>query len=123
MQSFYLTPQNQIATKTSDGSSVFCIINPGGVVDVYPLIIGDCSDPNAVVWQHDGSSNAGRIIDTSTGACLDLEEGSGYIGTYGCGSGEGILQVNQAWAFDGSGGNPGPAISFLNGECISLATK
>jgi len=44
-------------------------------------------------------------LQVSTGNCLDLaQDASLDIGTYECGSGQGLHQDNQQWALDAASG-------------------
>lgn len=58
------------------------------------------------------------LTQVSTGNCLDMaQDASLDIGTFECGSGQGLLQANQQWAFDEVSGL---LVSLLpNGGCAT----
>ena len=66
-----------------------------------------------------GRRDAARLVDLASGACMDLENSTAEVGTWSCGSGEGIYQLNQAWSVDGAGGGAGPLVSLFAGACVT----
>ena len=60
-------------------------------------VVAAASDTN-------GTASA-AALQVSTGNCLDLaHDASLDIGTYECGSGQGLLQDNQQWVLDSTSG-------------------
>ncbi len=87
----------------------------------YPLTIQSCAAPSATAWRHDAKS--GEVVNTGSGACLDLRLSDNAVGTWQCGerarcdgwcatrvstsnrrclagSGEGLNQLNQEYSVD-----------------------
>jgi hypothetical protein len=99
-------------TLASTANSSLCVQAAGE--DVYPLVLGPCSGPgaNAAAWKRTGTS---EIVNEATGACLDLRTSDLAVGTFTCGSGQGLLQPNQEWAYDAASG---VVVSLFNGQCL-----
>lgn len=84
---------------------------------VYPLTLVPCTTTGtAGVWTHDASTS--ELVAAATGACMDLRESDGAIGTWTCGSGSGLKQLNQEWAVDTVSG---VIVSLFNGSCVTAA--
>ena len=49
---------------------------------------------------------------------MDVRASDNAVGTYTCGSGEGLLQPNQQWNYDAT---TGFIVSLLNGHCLTAA--
>jgi hexosaminidase len=104
---------NPDGTVAMAANATLCLHDPGE--GVYPLTLGLCGASNgAAVWKHDPTTS--ELIQTATGACMDLRESDSAIGTYQCGSGQGLKQANQEWAVDQASG---VVLSLLNGYCVS----
>ena len=67
----------------------------------------------ATRWRHDAATS--EVVSVATGLCADVETG-GTVGTYTCGSGQGLKQLNQEWAVDGSSG---VLVVFSSGDCMT----
>jgi hypothetical protein len=80
-------------------NSSLCLHDPG--VGIYPLTLGAC-DGSAATWTHPAATS--EFIQTATGACMDRRASDGLVGTYACGSGMGLQQLNQEWAYDAVSG-------------------
>eukprot|EP00039_Didymoeca_costata_P019109 m.336268 g.336268 ORF g.336268 m.336268 type:complete len:678 (-) comp17802_c0_seq1:111-2144(-) len=94
-----------------------CVLFPGA--NVYPLLLGNCTDSRAAVWQHDSESSE---IKTSADICWDVAVVNMSVGAYKCGPQED--QPNQHWSFDK---DTGMIISLdigkdAAGECITATS-
>jgi len=103
---------NADGTLALAANTSLCIKDPGA--EVYPLVLDLCTNPSIATWKHDPITS--EIIQTVTGLCLDLRESDYAIGTYTCGSGQGLKQPNQEWAVDTVSG---VIISFFDGSCVT----
>jgi hexosaminidase len=62
--------------------------------DDYPLVLAECAaGSGATVWAHDPVTS--EITNPATGRCVDMRDSDFVIGTYACGSGDGLKQPNQ----------------------------
>ncbi len=90
-----------------------CLTDPGP--SVYPLTLQPCA-PTPTTWRHDPVTS--EVVQTATGLCMDLRGVDGAIGTYACGSGQGLQQPNQMWVVDAVSGI---LASFENGDCATAS--
>lgn len=100
---------------TAAGGSV-CVANPAGGSGnpTYPLKLAAAGDSTCVSWSR---GPAGRLIDKASGGCLDVTTTGDSTGIYECGSGEGLYQLNQAFAIDAALGS---VVSLkTGGGCLS----
>lgn len=94
-------------------STSLCVQKAG--YNVYPLTMGPCTAGTASVWSHAPATS--ELID-SDGNCLDMRTSDEAVGTYKCGSGDGLYQPNQQWVIDPVSGY---IVSLDNGQCLSMA--
>lgn len=94
------------------GNASLCIVDPGA--GTYPLVLGLCSGGDAATWNHPAAT--AELISIATGDCMDLRASDNAIGTYQCGSGDGLKQLNQEWAADPAAGL---IVSLKNGSCLT----
>ena len=116
LQAFTLGADGLLTTPAPGGA--LCVANPaGGSGDqTYPLRLRAAGDAACVKWAHGAGEVAGRFVDAASGGCLDLGDAS--AGIYGCGSGDGLFQLNQAWAADPT---LGALVSLKGGQCLTAA--
>lgn len=124
-------PVQAWAVNATDGTlrpvadATLCVALPaGGGPGTYPLQLSACDAGPQLSWTR--SAATGHFVTTASGVantCIDMRESDGAVGLYACGSGDGLSQSNQAWAFDAytgviatmggvggtSGGKPGTA--------------
>lgn len=96
-----------------------CVASGGN--DAYPPVLADCDHANK--WSHN-ASNA-MIVDASSGQCLDLRGDDGFVGTWDCGSKEGLSQPNQHWGLDAA---TGKIVSMADdgkfgGQCVTASSE
>jgi len=118
-QAFRLLGSGALASAFGNGS-VLCVANNAGGSGnpTYPLHLESCDSAAVVAWTRGGASNAGtgRLVDSASGGCMDSGLGSGDVGIYDCGSDDGLVQLNQAWAVDGA------VLTFKTGECLTAVS-
>jgi hypothetical protein len=90
-----------------------CVVDDG--YNVYPLTLRACGAA-ATKWTH--TPGGGTLVSGDTGNCLDVRESDRAVGTYTCGSGQGLVQANQAWAVDDV---DGVIVSLFDGQCLTAA--
>ena len=103
-------------------NATLCLASSGG--SAYPLVLQSCSSDGATKWAR-GDLTRAEIVYVASGQCLDLKDGGDLgaaLGTYECGSGRGLDQPNQHWAFDTASGN---IVSLATGnewlgQCVSV---
>ena len=109
---------------TLKSNSSLCLVSTGS--KKYPLVLSavGCGTPSTA-WGR-SVKNPAEMIFESTKECLDLKNGGAddvAVGTYECGSGSGLDQQNQHWAFDEASGN---IVSIAQGnlwlgQCVTVA--
>ena len=125
-----LPAQTWIWEETSGNIAVksnpaLCLASTGK--SAYPLVLKNCSSSfsdGTTKWAR-GDTTRAEIVYVASGQCLDLKSGgdlTAALGTYECGSGQGLDQPNQHWAFDTASGN---IVSLATGnkwlgQCVSV---
>jgi hypothetical protein len=115
LQAFTLGADGALTAAGANNSRV-CVANPAGGSGnpTYPLKLAAAGASTCVSWTR---GPAGRLIDAASGGCLDVTETGDATGIYACGSGEGIYQLNQAWAVDAALG--GVVSLKTGGGCLA----
>ena len=83
---------------SSAANASLCVQDPGS--EVYPMVLSPCGGASAAFhWQAPtGADAAGApawLISAASGDCVDLRS-DGAVGSWECGSGEGLNQTNQS---------------------------
>ena len=95
-----------------------CVRDPGA--ETYPLELSPCgADSAAFAWK--GPPTPAMLISSASGDCVDLRTSDGAVGTYECGSGQGLNQTNQNWW--GTPAGPTTIVSAANGGCITAVMQ
>lgn len=129
-QAFRLLPGSGVLASAFGNGSVLCVANTAGGSGnpTYPLHLESCGSAAVVAWAHGDASSAGtaRLVDRASGGCMDLSASAdAYVGIYDCGSDDGLVQLNQAWAVDGQLAAPaaaGAVLTFKTGECLTAVS-
>ncbi len=85
-QQFLFSPGQPLALAHNTS---LCVVDAG--TGVYPLTLGLCSDATAVAWSH--SSTTAEVVVVPSGACMDVRESDGAVGTY-------QVKARAAWEFE-----------------------
>jgi hypothetical protein len=74
-------------------NSSLCLTLPTSP-DAYPAVVALCSLSSTTTFEH--SPHSGTFQSKTATQCLDLEESTGRVGGWVCGS----VQPNQEWSYD-----------------------
>ena len=91
-----------------------CVRDPGA--ETYPLELAPCgADSASFAWR--GPPAPAWLVEAASGDCMDMRMSDSAIGTYECGSGQGLNQTNQDFSL--AAAEPTIIVSAANGGCVT----